>query len=226
MLSFLGYLHIKNNLMTIPIPTRIYRIIHIANLKTILDRECLYAPTEEPNDGKIYKTIHNAEIQKKRHTKLISCGPKGCLHDYVPFYLGYHSPMLLQLHTGRVKDHREGQKPIIYLVAHAPDFLENEFVFSDGHAIHHLTKWYDNLKDLDKIDWKVVQDKFWNDSDDDNDRQRRKQAEFLIYKICKWSYIRGIIVLCKSTEEKVLDILKLYPQDLQKPVKIMKEWYY
>jgi hypothetical protein len=39
----------------------------------------------------------------------------GALHDYVPFYFGFLSPMLLQLKTGRVTGYNEGQEPLVYL---------------------------------------------------------------------------------------------------------------
>ncbi len=214
--------------MTVPMPTRIYRIIHIDNLKILFDRNGLYAPSEEPLDGKVYKVIHDVEVQKKRRVKQIQCGPKGFLHDYVPFYFGYHSPMLLKLHTGQIAGFSEGQESIIYLVSHAQEVshCKERFIFSDGHGIHNLTKWYDDLKDLDKIDWFMVNQKFWKDSIEDNDRQRRKQAEFLIYKFCSWSRIGGIAVFNKVMEKRVLDILNLYSIDLHKPVRILKKWYY
>lgn len=214
--------------MDVPIPTPIYRIIHVENLKILLERKGLYAPSEEPLDGHIYRTIHDVEVQKKRCKKVIQCGPRGCLHDYVPFYFGVHSPMLLKLHTGQVKNYGEGQEPIIYLVSHAQDFShgEEKFVFSDGHGIHTFTNWYDDLKDLDKIDWSMIKEKIWKDNIEDNDRQRRKQAEFLIHKFCSWSHIRGIAVFNKAAENMVINIFNPYSFDLHKSVKIIKKWYY
>lgn len=212
--------------MTLQHPTRIYRIVHIDNLKILLNRKGLFAPSEEPSDGEIYKVIHDVEIQKKRRIKEIFCGPKGCLHDYVPFYFGTLSPMLLKLHTGKVNGYEDGQAPLIYLVSHAQNFKNQEFVFSDGHGINSFTKWYEDLKDLDKIDWFMVNQKIWRDSMEDNDRQRRKQAEFLIYKFCPWFQIRGIVVINEMMENKVKEIMSCYSADLQKPVKILKTWYY
>lgn len=38
------------------------------------------------------------------------------MHDYVPFYFGPLSPMMLNLKTGRVAGYEEDQEPLIYLV--------------------------------------------------------------------------------------------------------------
>ncbi|WP_040415676.1 DarT ssDNA thymidine ADP-ribosyltransferase family protein [Desulfococcus multivorans] len=57
------------------------------------------------------------DIQKIRRQRPIGCGPGGTVHDYVAFYFGPRSPMLLQLHTGRVEDYDEGQEPLIYAVS-------------------------------------------------------------------------------------------------------------
>ena len=79
----------------------------------------MHAPNHCPEDGRLYKTIHNEEVQDKRHITRIPCGPGGTIHDYVPFYFGYLSPMMLNLKTGRVPGYNEGQAPLIYLVTTA-----------------------------------------------------------------------------------------------------------
>lgn len=48
--------------MKTPVPTRIYRITHIDNLRLCLKRGGLFAPKHEPNDGLVYRTIHNEDI--------------------------------------------------------------------------------------------------------------------------------------------------------------------
>ncbi len=77
------------------------------------------------------------------------------------FFLGYLSPMLLQLKTGRVPGYDEGQEPFIYLVSSAQVVAAAGilFVFSDGHWIAAFTDWYDDLSQLDKADsdkWKEI----------------------------------------------------------------------
>jgi hypothetical protein len=44
-----------------------------------------------------------------------------------------------------------------------------------------LTDFYDDLNDLKEVDWNVMTLRIWKDTNDDPDRKRRRQAEFLVY---------------------------------------------
>lgn len=148
--------------MPVPTPTPIYRIMHIDNLEVCLKRRGLYAPNFTPDDGLVYLTIHNTDIQGLRQKFCLKCGPCGTTHDYVPFYFGYLSPMMLQLKTGQVEGYDEGQEPLIYLVStvQAVSRAGVSFVFSNGHGIAAYTDWYDDLVDLNKVDWDMVYQRY------------------------------------------------------------------
>ena len=214
--------------MPVPIPTPIYRFTHIDNLRIYLSHEGLYAPNFFPDDGIEYHTCHNLEIQGVRRERKIECGPGGVIHDYVAFYFGFLSPMMLQLKTGQVEGYCEGQQPLIYLVSKCQNIAHNgaQFVFFDGHGIAKFSHSYDDLDDLDKIDWDVVYMRYWHDTIQDMDRQRRKQAEFLVYRFCNWSFINEIGVIDNSVKTKVEEILHAFPQKLRRPVNIKRNWYF
>lgn len=214
--------------MTAPIPTPVVRLVHIDNLETLLRRGGLHAPLATPNDGLCYRTIHNVEIQTVRRVLQIPCGVRGTVHDYVAFYFGYLSPMLLQLKTGRVAGYNEGQEPLLYLVSSAQTIAAAgiSFVFSNGHGIAAFTDWYDDLSRLDEVDWKMVYQRYWSDGPDDMDRQRRKQAEFLVHQFCPWSLIEEIAVVNQSIQAKVMAVLEGFDPEMQKDVVVKPQWYY
>ena len=110
-------------------PTPIYRIMHVDNLRICLRREGLHASNHTPEDGLVYRTIHNKDIQLDRKARVVPCGPGGVIHDYVPFYFGPRSPMLFQLHTGRVDGYNEGQEPLVYVVSTAQDVADANLGF-------------------------------------------------------------------------------------------------
>ena len=214
--------------MAVPQPTPILRLVHADNLNVYLRRGGLHAPNFTPNDGLRYKTIHNIDIQAERGISLVRCGPCGNIHDYVPFYFGPLSPMMLQLKTGRVQGYDEGQEPLIYLVSTA-QAIQNAgigFVFSDGHGIAAFTSWFDDLADLHEVDWSMVNERYWADHNDDMDRQRRKQAEFLVHEYCPWSLIHEIIVINNPMKSKVERVLAQFAPDLGRNVNIKTQWYY
>ena len=214
--------------MQVPKPTPIYRIMHVANLHVCLKRGGIHAPNFAPNNGLTYTTIHNLEIQTQRRVLHVPCGPGGVIHDYVAFYFGPRSPMLYQLHTGFVNGYREGQEPIIYLVSTAQAVKEAGFpyVFSDGHGIANFTAWYEDLEHLSQIDWHTVYAKIWKDTVQDMDRQRRKQAEFLIHQFCDWSLIQKIAVVNSEMKTKVEEILSRFPSSMRRDVEVQSSWYY
>ena len=214
--------------MTAPNPTPIFRMVHIDNLDTILRRGRMHGTNHIPNDGLPFKTIHNVDIQNERHIRPIRKGPGGTMHDYVPFYLGPRSPMLLQLQTGRVSGFTERQPSLIYLVSTVQVVADAGlgWVFSDGHGIARYTQWFDRIEDLDKVDWAAVYAQRWTDTVDDMDRQRKKQAEFLVHQVCPWDVILGIGVCNYWALAHVETILNRFNAGLHRPVRMRPEWYY
>jgi len=191
-----------------------------------LQRSGLHAANSCPDDGLSYKTIHDVDVQTARRRRLVPCGPGGSIHDYVPFYFGPLSPMLLRLKSGRVEGYSEGQEPIIYLVSTVESVIEAGlgFVFSDGHGLATFTSWFSDLNDLSKVDWDVVGKRYWADTIDNPDQQRRKQAEFLIHDFCPWWLINEIGVINRDVKLGVEEILHQYSNVL--PVNIRQQWYY
>jgi hypothetical protein len=214
--------------MMVPTEIRLYRLIHIDNLRVLLTRGALHAPNFTPDDGLPYRTIHKVSVQAGRRDRPIRCGPGGTCHDYVPFYFGPLSVMLLNLKTGRVKGYNEGQPPLVYLTTTLERVRQARcrFVFTDGHGLATFTSWYDDLGQLNNVDWQLVGERYWADKPEDNDRQRRKQAEFLIWQSLDWSLIERIGVLNQQVQRRVEAVLDEFPQQPRPRVEIHAEWYY
>lgn len=167
-------------------------------------------------------------MQASRREKQVPCDPCGSIHDYLPFYFGPLSVMLLKLKTCQVSGYSEGQEPLVYLITTVErvDTGGARFVFSDGHGLNRLTRWFDDLNQYDAVDWDMVGAQYWQNTDEDGDRQRRKQAEFLVWRSLDWPRISGIGVLNESTKTKAEALLEQYPQRSCPPVKVKSGWYY
>ena len=211
-----------------PNPTPIFRFIHVENLDTLMRRDALHAPNHVLSDGLPYRFCHDPEVQGARAAVTITVGPGGTIHDYVPFYFGYLSPMMFKLKTGRVAGYDEGQEPLIYLVSTAQAVADAGvgFAFSDGHGLAFITGWFDRLERLEAVDWGMVYQQYWSDNLNDMDRQRRKQAEFLVYQSCPWSLIQEIVVINTAMRERVEAIQAAFHVSKRKMVKVERRWYY
>ncbi len=211
-----------------PVPTSILRFTHVDNLDTIIHRDGIHAPNHVPDDGMTYHFCHSAEVHGARADVSIRVGPGGTIHDYVPFYFGYLSPMMLNLKTGRVDGYNEGQEPLIYLVSSAQAVEEAgiKFVYSDGHGLATFTEWFDDLDVLDAVDWTVVNLRYWKDDINDMDRQRKKQAEFLVHQCCPWSLIQEIVVIDSTMQRRVETIQTAFPAGQRRVVTVDRNWYY
>jgi len=148
------------------------------------------------------------------------------LHDYVPFYFAPRSPMLCAIWYGMVEGYTEGQQSIIHLVStvQAVHLDGRLFVFTDGHGIMAFTDFFNDLSDLNAVDWEVMHAHYWADTPADNDRKRRRQAEFLVHKFFPWRLITEIGVMNQNMRQQVEDILV---HTTHRPiVTVQRGWYY
>lgn len=195
-----------------PATIRLYRIVHLQNVEYIL-RNGLYT-RQSPNSDPNYIDIGDSKLISQRHNYQVKLAGCGNLGEYVPFYFAGHSPMLLNIKTGFRRITKRPQYEIVYIVCKLDDVLAhcNEWVFTDGHAKDNLSSHFNNIQDLDKIDWDTIRLQYWQNTDVDFDRQRRKQAEFLVRNHVPVFCIETIVVKDnprKQILEKVMQKLNL-----------------
>lgn len=206
--------------------TAIYHITHISNLPNILKENGLWCDAESVKRNIQPIEIAYTEIKGRRTRKPIPIAPGGMLAEYVPFYFCNRSPMLGAIHKGYVSAYQDGQANILHLVSSAEAVAQASlpFVFTDGHAVIQLSLFYNDLKDLNQVDWKVIQSWKWSNTQEDNDRLRRKQAEFLVHQHFSWQLIQEIGVINTAIKDQVLALLE---NEEHKPlVSIQRKWYY
>jgi hypothetical protein len=210
----------------IPNPTPIYHITPLENLRLIFQTGGLLAKRALDQADRGYTNIAHPTIQDRRAYTVVPCGPGGVLHDYVPFYFAPRSPMLYTISRGNVEGFTGGQQTIVHLVssAQAIQAAGMDFVFSDGHGIMTFTEFYSDLAHLDQVDWPLMRSTYWADTNDDLDRKRRRQAEFLIYERFPVDLIQEIGVINPAKKQEIEALLAEF--GLTVPVFIRPGWYY
>jgi hypothetical protein len=203
----------------------LYHITDFNNLESIFQQGGLLAGNVVNEKGVEYENIAHNNIQDRRSMKTVPLPPHGNLHDYDPFYFAPKSPMLYAIHKGQVDGYEKGQSQIVYLISRINiiDAAGLDFVFTDGHAVMRFTDFFKGLEGLNKIDLEVMNPSLWFDTEEDPDRKRRRQAEFLVYKCVPIDILLGFAVKNEEMKRKVEDILHKYNHN--KPVAI-RNWYY
>lgn len=204
----------------------LYHITHINNLHSILCRGGLWCDAERLAQGWKSVNIAHKALKERRMKIPVPVAAGGMLGDYVPFYFCNRSPMLYAIHTGNVQGYSGGQAAVVYLVASLGQVWQGNraWCFTDGHAVEAVTGFYDNVAALNKIDWNVIHNWSWRNTEEDNDRKRRKQAEFLVKTSFPWSWVEKIGVkdaLHQAEVTAMLDAQAHHPSVVLEP-----KWYY
>jgi len=212
-----------SNIAEIPL----YHITHIDNLQEIITAKGLWCDRERLHHGFHSINIAHQDLKDRRMKTVVPPYTPATLGDFVPFYFTNRSPMLYAIHTGYVEGYTGGEESIIYLVT---DFgkLTNcgrMWCYTDGHAAEAISSFFTNSKDLVLIDWAAIDNWSWKNTEDDNDKKRRKQAEFLVRNSVPFSVFSYIAVKNETIKTNVLNILaKNNIQSIE--VKVEDRWYY
>jgi hypothetical protein len=134
--------------------------------------------------------------------------------------------MLYAINGGWVEGYKGGQTPVLHLVSSAEAVAAAglPFCFTDGHAEMDISDFYGDLANLKEIDWEIMTATYWRDTNEDNDRKRRRQAEFLVHNALPWQLITEVGVISSKVAAAVTTVLATVAH---KPtVAVHRDWYY
>lgn len=187
----------------------VFRIIHIQNLEFDL-KNGLFCKNKAGMRTE-YKGIGSGEIIERRSRTPVKCYPGTMVNDYVPFYFSKRTPMLFNIITGKC-GLKCDQSDIVYLCCRLNDLCSSnlQWCYTNGNAAIKITKWFKNLDNIEnKIDWHSIETTDFRDDneDGDEDRIRKKHAEFLVLHHVPPEFIKAIVVLNSSVEKNVQKIV-------------------
>ena len=115
---------VKN--MAVPSHPKIYHIVHVDRLSSILQDGGLYCDAHVIRNALPGTTIGMSGIKERRLTHPLSSYPDLHVGDCVPFYFCPRSVMLYLIWKANHPDlaYRGGQKPIIHLAANLRDAVD------------------------------------------------------------------------------------------------------
>ncbi|MDO5617040.1 MAG: DUF4433 domain-containing protein [Cruoricaptor ignavus] len=176
---------------------------HIGNIANI--RQYGITHRNSVNKNPNYISIGDSSIISVRNQRLV--GDKK-LGDYIPFYFGKRMPMLYVIQKGFNGVSVIEPQQIIYCVTSVGEIEKSQinFLFTNGQANSFISKIYRkediiNIENL--VDFKAIQDNFWND-EEDTDKKRRKEAEFLLESDLPFARILGFVCYNDMAKQELL----------------------
>lgn len=198
----------------------IFRIVHKDNIGNVLQSGCHCRNAVAAQES--YVEIGNKELIQRRTQRIVPCVPGGTLSDYVPFYFTPYTPMLYNIKTG-LGVPQKSLKDILILVSSLRRLKTQDipFVFSDRHAYLKTAQFSNDLNDLDRIIWPVLQVRDFKR--DDSDKFEKYQAEALVYQHVPVEALIGIV--CYNVE--VRDHIRQLADAYNTAIKIIasRDWF-
>lgn len=212
-----------------PTNPKIYHITHLDNLAGIVATGSLVSDAKRLTSGLSCSLVGMSTIKQRRLEEIeVACHPGTKVGEYVPFYFCPRSIMLYILHKANNPEltYTGGQRPMLHLQADLNAVITwantngVQWAFTSGNAGAYLTSFYDNLADLDKLDWAAV------DATDFRDAQVKegKQAEFLMFDDFPWTLIEQIGVIDSTMATNVNTALAAAVH--QPAISVKPSWYY
>lgn len=219
--------------MTIPAQPKLYHIVHLDRLPSIIHNQGLWCDAVMIAHAGLGTTIGMASIKRRRLQELTLDSHPG-LHvgECVPFYFCPRSIMLYLLYQANHSEltYRGGQDSIVHLQADLRATVawaaqqQRRWAFTLSNAGAYYFEDRADLGQLNEINWNAVQTNQWSGAGIDRSVKEGKQAEFLVERDFPWHLVEQIGVRSKSVYQLVMDGLSA--SDHRPAVEIRPDWYY
>lgn len=212
--------------MPMPETPKIYHIVHVDKLASIINDGWLWCDSEISRRRPVGTTIGMGNIKQRRMTLPVNSHPGLHVGDCVPFYFSPRSIMLYLISQRNHPDlsYKDGQDPIVhfevdlYQTVNWAQQNNARWAFTLSNAGSCFFEDRNNLAQLNEIDWDAVQSTDWRSC------KEGKQAEFLVERQFPWQLIQRIGVLSRPTYDKVRTCVAQIHHRPQ--VDIASIWYY
>jgi hypothetical protein len=209
-----------------PVPTKVYHFTRLEHLATIVAHG-LVSDTRARAAGLMQIEVGQRPIKERRAETQVQAGPAGVVADYAPFYFAPRSPMMHNIHTGKVPSYREGCDRLIYLATTTQILVAAglAWVATDRNAVlSHAEFTVDDARMTEMIDWDVMEVEPCVPVADQPDRIERRMAEFLVHEGVPFESIKAVGIKSGCLQEEVDAVLESAGSSLRALVR--PAWYF
>lgn len=214
--------------MSRPVPTQVLHFTRIEHLRTILTRG-LVSDDQAKREGLLQQEVGNAEVKDLRSALQVGAPPGGRVSEYVPFYFAPRSPPMYAITHGGVANYSGGSARIVYLsttleTLHAAGL---PVVLSDRNAALAYASFWSMASGEpgpDFVDWALMKERIWINTDDYPDRRERRMAECLVHRAVPPHLILEVTARSEAMANEVEEIVR--EVGLELTVRVEPEWYF
>ena len=218
--------------MTVPAQPKIYHIVHLDRLPSIVADDCLWCDAEIAKRSPSGTTIGMNSIKHRRLQRPLTSHPHLHVGACVPFYFCPRSIMLYLIYRANDPEltYRGGQGPIIHLEADLHKSVtwaeqnRKRWAFALSNAGSTYFEDRCNVAQLNEINWHAVQSNQWSGIGISPAIKEGKQAELLIEYNFPWQLVERIGVHSRAILQKVGDALSAGGH--RPKIEIKSDWYY
>ncbi len=213
--------------MPTPLEPKLYHIVHVGNLQSIVRAGCLWCDAVVRSRQDVL-VIGMSGIKERRQTLPVSCHSGTMVGDYVPFYFCPRSIMLYVIHRANHPElsYRGGQGPIVHLQADLYAVVawatanRRRWAFSASNAAARYASFWSGLGELGRVDWSSVTARDFSSAE----VKEGKQAEFLFESDFPWNLVERVGVHSREVGRQVHAAMAGAAH--RPPVEVMPTWYY
>jgi hypothetical protein len=213
--------------MPVPAKPKIYHIVHVDRLASILADGHLLSDAEMVQRA-AGTVIGMGSIKQRRLGLPVSCHNNLAVGACVPFYFCSRSIMLYVIHMANHSElaYRGGQQPIVHLEAdlhaaiHWARANGKRWAFSLSNAGAGYAEFRSDVAQLREVNWAGVANTDFRSAE----VKEAKQSEFLIEERFPWHLVERIGVYSQAQVELVSNAI---PASSHRPgIEIRRNWYY
>lgn len=219
--------------MAVPAQPKIYHILHVDRLASVLADGGLWSDAVVQQRASPGTTIGMSSIKERRLTQnFLTSRPGLKVGECVPFYFCPRSIMLYLIYQANHPEltYRGGQGPIVHLecdlnasIAWA-EAQAKRWAFTLSNAGSYYFEDRADRSQLAEINWEAVAAVRWSGNGVDRSIKEGKQAEFLLEESFPWTLVERIGVHSLGVYQQASQLLA--GRAHHPKLEILRDWYY
>lgn len=183
-----------------------YHFTSIDNFKEMLKKGGIVSKNILENQK---DNLSNTSIQAVRSEMKVTTSPVTYVHDYVPFYFAFDTPMFYERVCSKVID----QIDHIFLLINIDRLREKNVFFTNlaANSKNPLPEFFYDLDNLNKVDWRCINTPWYKNENRNQDKEiekRKKMSEVLVKDFVPFEWVEKIYTFNDNKVQEIKNLIQ------------------